>query len=81
MDTFKCLKLAFDAMKTGNSMPIVLNKANELTVEMLLNKEINFLDIQNIIEDVMLKHNPVKVESFDEILEVAKWTVANIKNK
>jgi 1-deoxy-D-xylulose-5-phosphate reductoisomerase len=80
MDTFKCLKLAFDAMKTGNSMPIVLNKANELTVEMLLNKKINFLDIQNIIEEVMLKHNPVKVESFDEILEIAKWTEENIKS-
>ncbi|SHI65925.1 1-deoxy-D-xylulose 5-phosphate reductoisomerase [Dethiosulfatibacter aminovorans DSM 17477] len=79
MNTFKCLKLAFEAMKIGKSMPIVLNKANELAVEMLIRKEIKFLDIQNMVEDIMLRHTPVEAASFDEILEIAKWTAANIK--
>lgn len=78
-NTFKCLSLAFEAMKSGKSMPIVLNKANELAVEMLLNNKIKYLDIQNIIEDVMLKHSPVKINTFEEIIEVAKWTESNIK--
>jgi 1-deoxy-D-xylulose-5-phosphate reductoisomerase len=79
MNTFKCLKLAFQAMKTGLSMPIVMNKANELAVKMLLDRKIKFLDIQNIVEEVMMKHTPQNADSLEEILEIADWTEMNIR--
>ncbi|NLK95655.1 MAG: 1-deoxy-D-xylulose-5-phosphate reductoisomerase [Clostridiales bacterium] len=54
MNTFKCLKLAYKAGKTGGLMPTVLNCSNEMAVDMFLKKKIKFLDIININEDTMI---------------------------
>lgn len=79
MDTFKCLKLAFQAGKAGGLMTTVLNSANEEAVEMFLNKEIKFLDIGNIIEDSLEKfeNGPAAIES---ILETDLLVRSYIKN-
>ena len=53
MDTFKCLKLAFEAGKKGGLMPTILNGANEAAVELFLDEKIKFLDIADIIEECM----------------------------
>ncbi len=53
MDTFKCLKLAFEAGKKGKLMPTILNGANEEVVELFLNGKISYLQIGDIIEDCM----------------------------
>ncbi len=50
---FPCLQLAYDAIKTGGTMPAVLNSANEILVDMFLNNKIHFLDIPKIIESTM----------------------------
>ena len=55
MDTFKCLKLAFKAGKTGGLMPTILNGANEEAVALLLEEKIKFLDIADLIEECMNK--------------------------
>lgn len=78
INVFKCLRLAFDALKVGNTMPTVLNAANEACVDLFLNKKISFLDIANINEEIMLKHSAVKIESVETILEVEKWTKLKI---
>ncbi len=71
---FKGLEYAYEAGKTGQSMPIVLNAANEIAVEKFMNREIKFLDIYEIIEKTMNKHNLVNVDNVAEILEVDKET-------
>lgn len=73
-EVFKCLRLAFDSLKVGKTMPAVLNAANEESVKLFLNKKISFLDIGNINEEVMLKHDAVNIDSIETILEVEKWT-------
>jgi len=55
VNTFKCLKLAYEAGKIGGTMPAILNASNEAAVELFLNKKIKFLDISKIIEGCMLK--------------------------
>lgn len=77
--TFKCLRLAFDALKTGDTMPTVLNASNELCVNLFLNKKISFLDIGNINEKIMLAHKPWKIDSIDAILEAEIWTKNTMK--
>lgn len=74
MEVFKCLRLAFDALKAGGTMPAVLNASNEVCVDLFLNKKISFLDIGNINEQVMLKHSPVKIDSIETILDAEEWT-------
>ncbi len=53
MDTFRCLKLAFEAGKKGGLMPTILNGANEAAVELFLNEKISFLRIPQLIEEAM----------------------------
>lgn len=78
---FKCLSLAFDALKVGGTMPAVLNAANEVSVDLFLQGKIKFLDIANINEQIMLKHTSKKLDSLDTILDAELWTKIQIKNK
>lgn len=65
---FKCIDLAYQAIKEGGSYPVVMNGANEELVAMFLEGKINFLDIPNTIEKVMEKHTSSVPTCVDEIL-------------
>jgi 1-deoxy-D-xylulose-5-phosphate reductoisomerase len=72
LDTFKGLKLAFEAGKAGGLMPTILNAANEAVVELFLNYKIRFLDIPNIIEECMNKFpNSCRLD-LEELLSMDK---------
>lgn len=79
LNTFKCLKLAFDSLKEGGTMPAVLNASNETCVELFLNGQISFLDISDINEKVMLAHQTKKIKNLDTIFEAEQWTKRKIK--
>jgi 1-deoxy-D-xylulose-5-phosphate reductoisomerase len=70
---FKCIRLAYEAIKIGGSMPAVMNGANEVAVEAFLRKEIGFLDIPDIIERVMSVHEPFPVDSIASVMEADRW--------
>lgn len=72
MTTFKCLRLAYDAGKIGGTMPTILNSANEVAVELFLNRKISFLQIGDIIEESMDKFTYDKNVSIEGILETDK---------
>ena len=52
-DTFRCLALAFDALRAGGDAPAVLNAANEVAVEAFLAGALGFLDIAGVVESVL----------------------------
>lgn len=70
METFKGLKLAYEAGREGGSMPTVLNAANEKAVALFLDRKIKYLQIADIIEECMMKHSKVDNPSLEEILEI-----------
>ena len=70
METFKGLKLAYDAGKMSGSMPTVLNAANEKAVALFLDRKIKYLQIADIIEECMMKHTNIENPSLDNILEL-----------
>lgn len=72
-DSFPCLKLAYEALRVGGTMPAVMNAANEAAVEMFLNRKIGFYDIPNIIQKVMQRHDMNINPSLDDIIEVEQW--------
>ena len=74
MKTFKGLALAYEAIRTGGSMPTVYNAANELAVSKFLNREIGYLDIVDLIEKSMKQHKVTQNPSIEEILEVERQT-------
>ena len=70
MEVFRGLKLAYEAIDIGGSMPTVYNAANELAVERFLNKKIAYIDIINIIENQMNKHKVISNPSLEDILNI-----------
>ncbi|MBP8692097.1 MAG: 1-deoxy-D-xylulose-5-phosphate reductoisomerase [Sedimentibacter sp.] len=79
LKTFKCLALAFEALKAGGTMPAVLNASNEACVKLFLDKKISFLDIGNINEKVMLSHTPAKIDSIETILEAEEFAIKAVE--
>lgn len=68
LDTFKGLKLAYEAAEIGGSMPTVYNAANEKAVSLFLDKKISYLQITEFIEDAMKNHKVVEAPTVEEIL-------------
>lgn len=69
METFTGLKLAFEAARTGGTMPTVFNAANEKAVSLFLQKKIRFLQIAELIEMAMEAHKVMADPNVEEILE------------
>ena len=81
MDTFYGLSLAYEAGRTGGSLPTVFNAANELAVAMFLNREITYLEIVEIIEDCMRRHRVIEKPTVEQILETEAEVYAYIDGK
>lgn len=81
METFRALKLAFDAGRKGGSMPVVFNAANEFAVSKFLNRDIKYLEIIDIIESAMENHKFIETPDLAEILEAEAETYEYIKTE
>jgi len=73
LERFPCLGLAFRALAEGESMPAVMNAANEVAVEAFLTGRISYLQIARLIEATMDAHHPHALASIDEVLEADQW--------
>lgn len=69
-DRYRCLKLAYDAISIGGTMPVVMNAVNEVVVQQFLDGEIGFLDIETIIEREMNAHDVIQSPDLETILEI-----------
>ncbi len=73
MDKFPCLKLACIACDTGETLPAVMNAANEIAVQAFLDEKIGFPDIPAIIQDTMDQHTVLTSPGLDQILWYDTW--------
>ena len=73
LERFPCLQLAMDAMKIGETMPAVLNAANEVAVQAFLEEQIPYKEISEIIRMVMHNHRPVPLKEIQNILDADLW--------
>ncbi len=76
MDTFRCLALAYDAIQTGGSCPLVLNAANEVLVDAFLHEAVRFTDIPQKLEQLLSRHTPTYHLDLEGILELDRQTRA-----
>lgn len=67
---FRCLALAYEAIKTGGSLPAYMNAANEVLVSRFINKEVSWTDIGEKLESLMDRHRPAVITSYEEIAAV-----------
>lgn len=73
-ETFPCLRLAYDALRAGGTLPTVLNAANEILVHQFLDGEIGFYDIPDRIEKLMREHDNIQTPTIEDILKVDSET-------
>ncbi len=70
---FRCLALAFRALRAGGTLPVVLNAANEVAVECFLGQSLAFQDIPRVIAATMDAHVVEPVESLAQVRRVDTW--------
>jgi 1-deoxy-D-xylulose-5-phosphate reductoisomerase len=73
MEQFPCLRYAYEAGRTGGTMPAVVNAADEVAVEAFLDRRIGFLDIPGIIKQTMEAHRTLLNPALDDIISSDRW--------
>ncbi|BBI34402.1 1-deoxy-D-xylulose-5-phosphate reductoisomerase [Cohnella abietis] len=70
---YPCLRLAYEAGRSGGTATTVFNAANEIAVARFLKREIPFLAIDRIIEEVLSRHTKIAAPDLETILETDGW--------
>ena len=68
IERFQCLRLAYDALNEGGTMPAALNAANEIAVRRFLEGKIAFQQIPETICRTMEHHNVTGRPTLDDII-------------
>lgn len=68
-DKFKNLDLAYRSAARGGTTPAVLNAANEVAVEAFINGLIGFMDMPNVVEEVIDVHDPKEPQTIEDVLD------------
>ena len=79
LETFTCLGLAYAALQTGGSCPLVLNAANEVLVDAFLQEKIGFLDIPRKLSLILSRHSAAERLDLEGILEIDRQTRAKTR--
>lgn len=69
MERFRNLEYAYYAMNKGGNMPCILNAANEVVVAEFLKDRIGFLQMSDIIEDVMEKADFIAKPTYEDYVK------------
>lgn len=80
LEKFRCLALAYRAINDGESMPAVMNAANEIAVDAFLEGRIGFTQIADLIERTMDAHQAHDLKSIEEVLEADAWGRATARS-
>ncbi|MEW6563065.1 MAG: 1-deoxy-D-xylulose-5-phosphate reductoisomerase [Pseudomonadota bacterium] len=67
-ERFRCLALAYQALREGGTAPAILNAANEVAVAEFLDGKIPFLAIPRLIEQVLERLPSREVTALDDVL-------------
>jgi len=67
VDVFTCLALGYEAGRVGGTAPAVLNAADEVAVAAFLDGQIGFLDIGDVVEEVLGRHEATAPRTVDDI--------------
>ena len=72
VDTFRCLPLAYEAIRRGGNIPCVLNAANEVAVQRFIEGRLRFVDIADFVADAIAKAPFLAQPTLEQLLETDK---------
>ena len=70
---FPALKLAYQVGKIGGSLPATLNGAKEAATALFLKREIEFIDIDGLVEDAIASHTLIKDPNYQDLELANQW--------
>jgi len=70
---FPAIPLGLEAGRKGQTYPAVLNAANEMAVQLFLDKHIAFDAIVPLVADALDAHDPRPVDSLETLMEADAW--------
>jgi len=70
---FPCLRLAYQSIEIGETMPAILNAANEVAVGAFLEGSLKFTEIPLFLQRVMGEHEVKPVHTIEDILKADHW--------
>ncbi len=76
LQRYPCFSLAVEAGKKSGTYPAAMSAADEVAVDLFLNRRIGFNDIYHVVDSVLDKHTPVYNPSIEQILEADRWARA-----
>lgn len=79
LDVFPAPRLARESCKAGKTMPCAFNSANEEAVALFLADKVTFLQIAELVEKAMNKHDLLDV-SLESLLETDRWARETVRN-
>ena len=68
IETFACLRLAYDAGRIGGTAPAWLNAANEVAVAAFLAGQIPWIAIPDVLSEVLSRHDGNSADSVDAVI-------------
>lgn len=77
---FPAVRLCKEIAKKGGTYPAVLCGADEVAVEMFLQRKIRFNEIPSIVEEVLAKHRGKEHPTLNEVLEAYTWAKEEVLN-
>jgi len=72
-DRYPCLKLAYQSIRIGETMPAVLNASNEVAVNAFLGGAIRFTEVPLLIQRVVEDHELKPARTIEDILKADHW--------
>jgi 1-deoxy-D-xylulose-5-phosphate reductoisomerase len=80
-ERFPCLELAYNALRTGGTMPAVLNAANEVAVDAFLNSRVRFGEIPALIRGACEAHQVQEARTLEAVLAADEWARAWVNDR
>ena len=84
LEKFRCLAMAYEAIKRGGNMPCILNAANEIVNRGFLDDQCGFLQMGDIIEETMSRTTYIGTPSYDDLIDTdheARRIATELMNK
>jgi 1-deoxy-D-xylulose-5-phosphate reductoisomerase len=78
---FRCLELAYKALRAGGTAPAVLNAANEVAVQLFLDDQIPFTLIPELIEEALDAHAAVPALHLDDVMRVDREVREHVRRQ
>jgi 1-deoxy-D-xylulose-5-phosphate reductoisomerase len=76
---YPCFTLAVEAGRKGGTYPAVLSAADEVAVQLFLERRIGFMDIPRLVRQALEEHTPVAHPTAQQVLAADAWARESLR--